>query len=69
MVNKTKPFIFKLRKYGIKKLFGTEFNSPSFYTSTDGYNMGIIVYPNGRGDNIGTHVSVYVHILNGRNDE
>ena len=50
-------------------MLGTEFKSPSFYTSTDGYNMCIFVYPNGNGDSIGTHVSVYVRILNGRNDK
>ena len=69
MVDKRKPFIFELPDYGIKKFFGTEFKSPSFYTSSDGYNMYIDVCPNGSGDSIGTHVSVFVHILNGRNDK
>ena len=69
IVNKRKSFTFKLTEYRTKKLFGTEFNPSSFYTSTDGYKMCIIVYPNGSGDGIGTHVSVYVRILNGRNDK
>ena len=63
IVNKTKPFIFKLTKYGAKKLFGTDFNSPSFYTSTDGYSMCIDVWPNGNGDGIGKHVSVFMRVV------
>ena len=69
MVNKR--FIFKLAGYETKKKFSNRCKSPSLYTSIDGYNMCITVYPNGHihGDNIGTHVSVFVYILNGRNDK
>ena len=63
--DRRKPFIFRLTKYKTM----TQFNSPCFYTSTDGYNMHIEVHPNGRGNYIGTHVSVCVRILNGRNDK
>ena len=50
-------------------MLGSKFNSPSFHTSTDGYNICIDVYPNGRGHSIGTHVSVFVYFLNSCNDK
>ena len=56
-----------------KKTFKIEkankFFSRSFYTGIDGYNMCIDVYPNGNGEGKGTHVSVFIHILKGDNDD
>ena len=34
-----------------------------------GYKMYIIVYPNGDDEAQGSHVSVYLRLLEGRNDE
>ena len=59
---------FKLTDYQHKVENDEEFKSPSFYTSPEGYHMSIKVYINGNGDGKGTHVSVFVYILEGRND-
>ena len=42
--------------------------SPAFYTHQRGYRMSVCVYPNGCGSGMGTHVSVYVHMMRGRFD-
>ena len=59
---------FKLTDYQRKMWNDEEFMSPSFYTSPEGYHMSIKVHANGNGDGKGTHVSVFVYILEGRND-
>lgn len=41
--------------------------SPTFETSKGGHMMRLEVYPNGR-DGLGTHISVYVFIVKGKND-
>ena len=42
--------------------------SPAFETSKGGHTMRLEVYPNGR-DGLGTHISVYVFIVKGKNDD
>ena len=59
---------FKLRDCRHKVKNDEDFKSPSFYTSPEGYHMSVIVYANGNDRGRGTHVSVYVYILEGRND-
>ena len=44
------------------------FFSSSFYSSPNGYHMQVKVHANGVGDGKGTHVSVYVHMLEGKYD-
>ncbi len=61
---------FKLPDYKEKKASGNKiFTSPSFYSSPNGYRMKIEVYANGNGDGEGTHVSVYLLIISGENDD
>ena len=59
---------FKLTDYQHKVENDKDFMSPSFYTSPEGYHMSIKVDANGNSVGKGTHVSVYVHILEGSND-
>ena len=63
---------FKLTDYQHKvendKQFKSQFTSPSFYTSPEGYHMSVQVYANGSAGGKGTHVSVFIYILKGRND-
>ena len=47
----------------------TEFYSEPFYTSPGGYKMCVSVYPNGHNAAQGSHVSVYLKLLEGPNDE
>ena len=42
--------------------------SPAIYTSPDGYRFCIIMYPNGVNSGIGTHVAVFVHMMQGECD-
>ena len=43
--------------------------SPSFYIYPGGYKMCIRVDANGSGDSAGAHVSVYIYLMKGRNDD
>ena len=61
--------IFKIINYEKKKKNNEVFPSQSFYTGIEEYNMRIDVYPNGNGKGEGTHVSVFVYILKGDNDD
>ena len=42
---------------------------PDLYTHHNGYKMCIRVYPNGRGDGKGTHISIYTHLMKGSYDD
>ena len=44
-------------------------NSTPFYSGPQGYKMRLRVYANGFGDGAGTHVSVYVQIIQGEYDD
>ncbi len=57
---------FSVTEYQRKKEYETRFISPSFYTGIGGYHVNVDVYANGNGDAKGTHVSVYVHLLEGK---
>ncbi len=45
------------------------YQSPSFYTSPNGYNMNIKVYANGYGEDKGSHVSVSACVIKGKYDD
>ena len=60
--------IVKLTDYQHKVENDEEFKSLSFYTSPEGYHMSVEVDANGNSHGRETHVSVHVHILEGRND-
>ena len=60
---------FKLSEYCKKKERNEKFNSKPFYASPGGYRMCINVYPNGYSEAKGSHVSVYIKLLEGPNDE
>ena len=55
---------------GVSKhmMYNTAYISPSFYTHKKGYKMRLEVYPNGLGDEVGTHVSIYFCLLKGEYD-
>jgi TNF receptor-associated factor 4 len=61
-------FSFSVSKYEGKKKAKERFNSPSFYTSPNGYHMTVSVDVNGDGNGKGTHVSVFARILEGKYD-
>ena len=43
--------------------------SDPFYSHPGGYKMIIAVYPNGRGTEMGTHLSIFVNIIRGEFDD
>ena len=60
---------FKITEYRKKRNDNIVFRSPSFYTSSEGYKMEIVVCTNGKKDGLGTHISVYVKLLKGDYDD
>ena len=44
-------------------------HSPYFFTHELGYKMVLQLYPNGHGKGKGTHISVFIRICEGRNDD
>ena len=64
-----KQLTFKLSSFTEKKSNNEHFYSSPFYTSQNGYRICICVDANGEGDGEGTHVSVFVHLMKGDNDE
>ena len=69
VLKKGESFAFKLGEYLTKKENDERYLSNSFYTFPGGYRMSIAVYPNGKRDGEGTHVSVYARILKGSFDD
>ena len=43
--------------------------SPPYYTHIGGYKFCLEVYPNGDGSGKGTHLSVYVRLMDGEHDD
>ena len=59
----------KITNYQEKKENSDSVESPSYYTSPNGYRMALDVDVNGEGAGEGTHVSVYAPILKGKFDD
>lgn len=59
---------FKMLHYQTKKEVDRVFTSSPFYTSPTGYNLAVKVYTNGCDKSRGTHLGVFVKVVNGRND-
>ena len=68
-LRKGEALVFKLTGYEMKKNNNEIFYSPSFYTSTDGYHICVMVYPGGNGDGKGTHISIFTLFLKGKHDK
>ena len=62
-------FTFRVRDYSKKKESNEKVFSQPFYTSDNGYNMQICVYPNGCGDGKDTHISVHMWMIKGNYDD
>ena len=60
--------VFQLPGYASKKEKNERFYSTPFCTHPAGYKMCIRIYPNGCGHGKGTHVSVFIELLEGRYD-
>ena len=59
---------FKLMNYQKRKENDQRVQSPSYYTSPNGYHMALQVFANGQGVNKGTHLSVFAPVFKGKYD-
>ena len=62
------PVTFKIAGFDELKKKGTDWDSSPFYTGMGGYKMCLIVYANGEGVGVGTHVSMFTCIMRGEFD-
>ena len=63
-----KQIKFKLTEFKVKKEKSEGVQSPSYYSSPNGYNMALQVFVNGNGGGEGTQVTVFAHFLKGKYD-
>ena len=61
--------VIKMSQFSQFKVNTNEWYSPGFYTHTCGYKMCLLVYANGYGAGNGTHVSIYLCLMKGENDD
>ena len=59
-----KSRVVEMKKYSRHKANQLEFHSDPFYTSVGGYRLELKVDANGSGHGLGTHVSVFINVLN-----
>ena len=62
-------WVFKMKGFQEMKEKNEKWFSDPFYTHFGGYKMCLNVVANGCGDAKGTHVSVYVYLMRGDNDD
>ena len=65
----TKPQVFKLEGYTSKKSNNEAVSTEAFFASPGSYKLYIVMYPNGNGDGVGTHVSIFAYLLEGQYDQ
>ena len=63
------PCVIKMPGFNQLKINNTIWYSPGFYTHPSGYKLYLWVEANGNGDGKGTHVSVYLCLMKGENDD
>ena len=63
------PLDLNLAHLRERKLSKSRWLSMPFYTHQGGYKMRLVVHPNGVKSGAGTHISVALHLMNGRYDD
>ena len=63
------PCKLTMTGYEFHKKANDEWFSPPFYDKPGGYKFCLNVITNGIGDGAGTHVSLYVYLMQGQNDD
>ena len=63
--NKGKLASIKVSDYSYKKRNNVTYRSEPFFTSPSGYKMELQVYTNGCVEGLGTHLSTFLHVLEG----
>lgn len=60
--------MLRITDYNSKKAHDSVYHSKPFYSNPKGYRMQAIFYANGFGTSEGSHISIYLKILNGIHD-
>ena len=60
---------YKMSDYEMSRENNLKIFSKSFYSSPSGYKMCIRIHPNGHGEAQGSHVSVFIKLLDGLNGD
>ena len=68
-VSSTPPQVFMVSDFRKHKEKEKRWYSPIFYSHQGGYTMSLCVYPSGNGYGRGTHVSAFVFLNAGENDD
>ena len=63
------PVVFRMSDFVRHKASKEPWYSPGFYTHPGGYRACLRVYANGFGDAEGTHLSAFVNLMRGKNDQ
>ena len=63
------PWVIKMEEFQEKKEKNDDWYSDPVYSHLGGYKMCLNVVANGHGDGKGTHVSVYIYLMRGDNDD
>ena len=63
------PVIIRFSDYEAKKDDNEDWYSDPFFTSNGGYKMQLNVVPDGNDIGAGTHISVYLYMCEGPNDD
>ena len=62
-------FCWLVANFTQKKGDGGYIYSPTFYSHTNGYKMVLALYANGSGSGEGSHVSLFLKLMKGPNDD
>ena len=63
------PVYRTIKDFNKHKQNNAELYTDPFYTSDGGYRATLAVYPNGYGPGKGTHVSAFIYLMKGPNDD
>ena len=63
------PVIVRMSEYTTKKMDAVDWYSDPFYTREGGYKMKLNVLPDGCSNGKGTHLSVYLYLMEGPYDD
>ena len=64
-----KSHTIKMNEFKMHKDTSTYWYSPPFYSHPGGYKVCFCIHANGNGKGEGTHVSVFLHMMRGENDD
>ena len=63
------PCLLTMPNYSQQRREADQWFSPAFYTGPGGYRMCLRVRAVGQGSGLGSHVSVFVHLMRSENDD